>query len=130
MRSGLLRSTRALALALAVTVCALLPATAAAAPQANETAIARAGLFVVGDFPQGFRVGDDVQKTHTDNIRLAKGVAGCGPYVALQRSVTALPQARSPRFVDETRSVSNEVDLFPGERTASAALVQYGKSSI
>jgi hypothetical protein len=128
MRSGLLRTSRALALG--VVVCALLAANAGAATPGNDTAVARMGVFVVGDFPQGFKGSDDVQKSHADNIRLAKGVAGCGPYVTLQRSVTTLPQARSQQFVDATRSVGNEVDVFPGDRAASAALVLYGKSSI
>jgi hypothetical protein len=128
MCSGLVRGSRALALAVAL--CALLAATAGAATQGKDLSIARAGVFVAGDFPTGFQGTNDNNKTHADNIQLAKGVAGCGPYIALQKTVSPLPQAKSPRFVDDSRSVSNEVDVFSGERAAGAALVQYGKSSI
>jgi hypothetical protein len=128
MRSGLVRSSRALAVG--VMLCVLVAASADAATQSSDVAIARAGVFVNSDLPAGFTASNDTQQTHTDNIRLAKGVAGCNPYVALQKTVASLPQAKSPRFVDGSRSVGNEVDVFPGERAASAALAQYGKSSI
>ena len=43
--------------------------------------MARAGTFVVADFPAGFRSTTAAPQSHADNIKLAKGVAGCGPYV-------------------------------------------------
>src|SRR5262245_47542288 len=128
MRSGPVRVSRALALG--VVLCGLLAAAAGAATKGNDTSVARVGLFVTEDFPAGFQATKDPQKTHADNIRLAKGVAGCAPYVTLQRTVAPLPQSQSPRYVDDSRSLSNEVDVFPSERAASAALAQYGKSSI
>jgi hypothetical protein len=128
MRSALVGSSRALALG--VVVCTFLVAPAGAASQGADAAIARAGVFVSGDLPAGFTVANDPQHTHADNIRLAKGVAGCSPYIELQKTVASLPQAKSPRFVDASRSVGNEVDVFPNERTAGAALARYGKSSI
>jgi hypothetical protein len=128
MRSGLGRSTRALAIAC---VLAALGATAAsAASQSADTAVARAGSFVASDFPEGFEPTVASDKSHTDNIRLAKGVEGCGPYVTLQKSVASLPQVKSTRFADATRSVGNEVDVFPTDRAASAALVLYAKPSV
>ena len=128
MRSGLGRSTRALALAC---VLAALGATAAgAASQSADTAVARAGSFVASDFPEGFAPTTSSDKSHSDNIRLAKGVDGCGPYITLQKSVSSLPQVKSSRFADATRSVGNEVDVFPSDRAASAAIVLYAKSSV
>jgi hypothetical protein len=130
--SGIRRSTRALAAAWAITIgFGLLVTTGAgAASQSADSSIARAGSFVGSDFPAGFRSTPATDTTHADNIRLAKGVDGCGPYMTLQKSVAPLPQFKSPRFADDTRSMGNEVDVFPTERAASAALVLYAKSSV
>ena len=128
MRSGLCRSTPALAVACVLT--ALAATAAGAASQSEDTAIARAGSFVASDFPAGFEATASSEKSHADNIRLAKGVDGCGPYVTLQKSVSSLPQAKSSRFADATRSVGNEVDVFASDRAATAALVLYAKSSV
>jgi hypothetical protein len=128
MGSGLRRSTRALAVAFGF---ATLVATAAgAASQSGDAAIARAGAFVASDFPAGFQPAPSTEKSHADNIRLAKGVDGCGPYVTLQKSLAPLPQVKSSRFADESRQISNEVDVFPTERAASAALALYAKPSV
>jgi hypothetical protein len=128
MRSGLLASSRALAIAIAV--CVVFTTSAGAATQRGDSTIARAGVLVVDDFPAGFEASDGAQQTHSDNIKLAKGVAGCGPYVTLQKTVAPLPQAKSARFADASRSVGNEVDVFGSERAAGAALTLYAKSSI
>jgi hypothetical protein len=105
-------------------------AAAAAASTSGDSAIARAGAFVGTDFPDGFQSTPATDASHADNIRLAKGVDGCGPFVTLQKSLTNLPQFKSPRFADDTRSMGNEVDVFPNERAASAALLLYAKSSV
>jgi hypothetical protein len=132
MGSGLLRSSRALATTFVLTVLFAAPtATAAgAASQSGDTAIARGGAFVASDFPAGFASEPATAKSHRDNIVLAKGVAGCGPYIKLQKAVAPLPQAKSPRFGDASRSIGNEVDVFPTEKAARAAIVLYSKSSI
>jgi hypothetical protein len=85
---------------------------------------------VTADFPAGFEGSPSSAKSHADNVRLAKGVDGCAPYVTVQKAVTPLPQVKSPRFDDGTRSIGNEVDLFPTDRAASGALVLYAKSSV
>ena len=143
MGSGLRRFTRALAASLVFTTLSALAATGAAAAsppaspaaspaasQSGDAAVARAGTFVASDFPAGFEATPSSAKSHADNVRLAKGVGGCGPYVTLQKAVTPLPQVKSPRFDDGTRSISNEVDVFPTDRAATAALALYAKSSI
>src|SRR4051794_40867561 len=110
VRSGICHSTRALAIACVVTALAVLGASSAgAASQSGDSAIARAGAFVGADFPEGFESTPATEKSHVDNIRLAKGVDGWGPYVILQKSVANLPQFKSPRFADDTRSMGNEV---------------------
>jgi len=120
--------TRALAAAFVLT--ALLATAAGAASQSGDTAIARAGAFVASDFPAGFEGSPSSSKSHADNVRLAKGVDGCGPYVALQKAVTPLPQVKSPRFDDGTRTIGNEVDVFATDRAAGATLLLYAKSSV
>jgi hypothetical protein len=127
MRSGSFRRSHAFAFVAAASV--LLAAPAGAATEGGDAAFARTGVFVAGDFPDGFEVASDTGKGHADNIKLAKGVAGCGPYVTLQKAVLPLPQAKSRRFSDDTRSIGNEVDVFPTARAASAALALYAKPS-
>jgi hypothetical protein len=128
MRSGLPRTTRALVVAFVLV--AVVATTAGAASTSADSAVARAGAFVASDFPDGFQASASSDQSHADNLRLAKGVEGCGPYVTLQKAVAPLPQVKSTRFADPTRTVGNEVDVFPSERAASAALVLYAKSSI
>jgi hypothetical protein len=114
----------------AAVVVAITAAVAGATSSSNDAAVARAGLLVSSDLPAGFRATAPTTETHADNIRLAKGVDGCGPYVTLQRALASLPQAKSSRYDDGDRTVGNEVDVFPSERAAAAALVLYAKTSV
>ncbi len=92
--------------------------------------MARAGVFIASDFPASFQTRPGSNSSTSDTVRLAKGVDGCGPYVTLLKASISLPQARSSRFGDAARSVSNEVDVYASERAASAALTLYAKSSV
>ncbi|HEU5306668.1 MAG TPA: hypothetical protein VFW97_05030 [Acidimicrobiia bacterium] len=131
MRSGLRRPARALGVVITVVaVVAGVTAEAGAAASSGDGAIARSGVFVAADFPAGFRASAPSTTSHTDNLRLAKGVDGCNPYVTLQKTLVSLPQARSSSFGGDGRSISNEVDVFPSEKAASAALVLYAKPSV
>jgi hypothetical protein len=109
------------------------PATAAPVPVASRGAdvqVARAGSFVVADFPAGFAQSTATPSSSADNIKLARGVPGCTPYVALQKLTDAQPQATSPDFKDDSRTVSNEVDVFKSDRAASDALALFAKPSM
>jgi hypothetical protein len=132
MGSGLRKVWRVPVMAaMACTVVATATATAAgAATSADDSTIAQAGAFVAGDFPASFTASPPSTTSHTDNIKLAKGVAGCKPYVKLQKTTATLPQAHSPQFDDGQRSISNETDVFESEKAASAALVLYAKPSV
>lgn len=112
----------------ALVVVGSVPA-ASAATRANDTQLAKAAVFVLADFPAGFRTEASTATSHADNLRLAKGVNGCAPYIALQKAVMAAPQASSPDFEDASRTVSNEVDVFKTERAANDALALYAKPS-
>ena len=105
-----------------------LPVTAA--PRNADSRLATSATFVPGDFPPGFGATAASVPTNADNIRLAKGVAGCGPYITLEKSTSTLSQARSPRFGDGSRTVENEVDVFKTDRAARDALVLYAKPSV
>lgn len=127
MRSGLLRPAGVI---VAVLVVWLGTTASGAASQNRDTAIARAGTFVASDFPAGFQVKPASSSTTVENLRLAQGVAGCGPYTTLQKQVLGLPQAKSSRFADSTRTIGNDVEVFPSARAASAALHLYAKPSV
>jgi hypothetical protein len=127
--------TRALAAVFLITALAAAAANATvtaavAASQSGDTAIARAGAFVASDFPATFEPSAASSKSHADNVRLAKGVDGCAPYVTVQKAVTKLPQVKSQSFADDSRSIGNEVDVFPSDKAASGALALYAKSSV
>jgi hypothetical protein len=134
MGSGSRRSTRARGALIAggaiVAVVAGVTADVGAASTSGDGAIARSGVFVAADFPAGFSASAPSTTSHTDNLRLAKGVDGCSPYVTLQKTLVSLPQARSSSFGDDGRAISNEVDVFASEKAASAALVLYAKPSV
>jgi hypothetical protein len=111
--------------------CAVFSGTAVGASSRDaDESIADAGVLVAADLPPGFAASPDTGKGHADNLQLAKGVAGCAPYVALQKSVLHLPQAKSSRFDDGSRSMGNEVDVFPSEKAAVGALARYAKARV
>ena len=128
--SGRVGSARAVAIAGAIALGALIAPAAGAATRNADVNLAKTGTFVATDFPAGFRWSPPTPQSHADNIKLAKGVPGCAPYATLQKTVATLPQAKSPRFVDADRTLGNEVDVFASERAASAALTLYSKSSM
>src|SRR3954464_1756501 len=116
MRSGLCRSTRALAVACAF--AALLATGAGAATQTGDTVIARAGSFVASDFPEGFQATAPPDTSHADQIAMAKSVEGGGPYIAIQKRLVTTPSADSQQFGDSTRTFGNEVGVFPSDKAA------------
>ncbi len=128
MRSGLCRWTRALAVACALT--ALATTAAGAASQSADTAIARAGSFVASDFPEGFEATAPPDTSHADQIAMAKGVEGCGPYITIQKRLVTTPSAGSQQFGDTTRTFGNEVDVFPSDKAATSLLGLYEKPSM
>jgi hypothetical protein len=126
--SGIGWTARAVA---AVCVFVVLSASAAsAASPADDRSVAHAGVFVVSDFPAGYQTSAPMGGTHADNLRLAKGVDGCGPYRSLQKVLKPLPEAQSPQFTDNTRTIGNLVDVFATERDARSAIALYEKSSV
>ena len=129
MRSGRRRSTRAFAAAVVVVAVAWAATAAGAASQAADTAIARAGVFVVADFP-GYASQPSSSITHADQVAMAKGIDGCSPYVTMQKRLQTVPLAASLQFADDRGSFGNEVAVFPTERAASALLVLAAKSSM
>ncbi len=125
LRRGL---TGTLLVGLALTGLAV-PA-AAATKGSNDKRIAKTGTFVLADFPAGFAAKAATSSSNADNIKLAKGVSGCAPYVSLQKLTDAQPQAKSKDFKDASRTVSNEVDVFKSKSAASKALALYAKPSM
>jgi hypothetical protein len=132
MRSGFVRSFRALSIVPIVVVFLVSAAAVAVAGSgsARDGAVARSGLLTTAELPAGFKELSAPEQSHTDNIRLARNVDGCKPYVDLQQSLVAVPQARSSRFADATRTVGNEVDVFQNAKAAGKALATYAKPSI
>src|SRR6478735_4369122 len=103
---------------------------AAANRNGDDLQLAKAGTLALSDLPAGFTTKPDTGYSKADNIRLAKGINGCGPYIALEKTLIDLPSARSASLEDPTRKVDNEVDVFKNDRAASAALALYAKPSL
>jgi hypothetical protein len=129
MRSGRRWSTRAFAAAVVIVAVGCAVTVAGASSQAADTAIARAGVFVVGDFP-GFASQPSSSITHADQVAMAKGIDGCSPYVTMQKRLQTVPLAASLQFTDDGGSFGNEVAVFPTDRAASALLGLAAKSSM
>lgn len=136
MGSGRRSSARAFAAVIPVVIVlgiSLAPTAATGAgaeSQPVDAAIARAGIFAASDFPPTFQVLPGQSAAAGEVVKLARGVDGCGPYVTLLKASVPRPQARSLRFGDAARAVSNEVGVYPSERAASVALTLYAKSSV
>lgn len=136
MGSGRRSSARAFAAVIPVVIVlgiSLAPTAATGAgaeSQPVDAAIARAGIFVASDFPTTFQVLPGQSAAAGEVVKLARGADGCGPYVTLLKASVPRPQARSLRFGDAARAVSNEVGVYPSERAASVALTLYAKSSV
>jgi hypothetical protein len=128
--SGRVGVARAVTVAGAIALGVLVAPLAGAATTNADVTLAKTGVFVASDFPTGFQWSPPTPQSHADNVKLAKGVPGCGPYATLQKTVASLPQAKSPRFADADRTVGNEVDVFASDRAAGAALTLYAKSSM
>ncbi len=128
MRSGVVRSARACAIT--AVVAALVATAAGAATQNRDTTIARAGVLLASDFPAGFRSAPPPPTTHSDQIAMAKGVEGCGPYVTIQRRLVSTPGADSAQFDDGARTFGNETAVFPSEKIASSFLALDQKPSM
>lgn len=131
--SGRVRGLRALAIVAACASFALFvsAATAAgAAPRSSDLGVARAGLFVASDFAAGFTAAAPPDTTHTDQISMARGVEGCGPYVAIQKKLTVTPTADSMQYSDHGRTIGNEVAVLASDKAAASFLVLYEKPSM
>ena len=87
-------------------------------------------MLVLGDLPAGFTSEPSSGASHAENLRNAKGISGCAPYIQLQKAIIPVPQATSAELTDEDRGVSNEVDVFRSDRAASEMLALYAKPSI
>jgi hypothetical protein len=103
---------------------------AAANRNGDDLQLAKAGTLALSDLPAGFATKPDTGYSKADHIRLAKGINGCGPYIALEKTLIDLPSARSASLEDQTRKVDNEVDVFKNDRAAIAALALYARPSL
>jgi hypothetical protein len=128
MGSGRRRASRLLAVA--CTIVALAASAAGAASQGADANVARAGRFAASDFPQGFQASPPPATAHADQIAMAKGVDGCGPYVTIQKRLLSTPSADSSQFGDGARTFGNEIAVLPSEKSAIAFLGLYEKPSM
>jgi len=102
----------------------------AAPKSSDDAAIGRAGTFVLNDFPTGFTSEQPPTKSTAVQIREAKSIAGCGPYVSILKAADTGASAQSPQFKDNSRVVGNGVDIFRTPRVASGLLTLYSKPSM
>jgi hypothetical protein len=98
---------------------------AGAASKAGDTKIAKAGVFVLNDFPAGFKAKARDTSSDKATAKIAKTIPECGPYRALQKLTDAQPQAKSQEFEDSSRQISNEVDVFASAPAATKALALF-----
>jgi hypothetical protein len=103
---------------------------ASAASVSADQQLAKAGVLKLTDFPEGFESKAPSDSSNAAVAKLAKGIRSCAAYVALQKLTDAQPKASSRNFEDDTRQVSNEVDVFKSAAGARSALALYAKTSV
>jgi hypothetical protein len=106
-------------------VVGLLAGGVAAASKASDTKIAKPGVFVIADFPSGFKAKARDTSSDKANAKLAKSIPECAPYRALQKLSDAQPQAKSQDFEDDSRQISNEVDVFASASSAAKGMALF-----
>lgn len=113
-----------------VVAVGLLTGGAGAASKTADAKLAKAGVLTSGDFPDGFR--GKARDTSSDkaNAKLAKSIPACTPYRALQKLTDAQPQAKSQEFEDDSRQISNEVDVFGSVSAAKKAMALFANADV
>jgi hypothetical protein len=125
-----LRSTVTVVASVA-TLLVLVAAPAAHASRAGDTATARQGVLVKGDFPTGWNGTRSQAAPDATVIKQASKVKACADYVALRKLTVNLPKARSLEFDDGTTSkMSNVVNAFASARKVSDALALFSKATV
>lgn len=116
--------------ALVGTVVSVGFASSATASRSSDQQLAKQGVLLQSDFPDGFTRKAPDNSSDAEVAKLAKGTSGCGTYIALQKLTDAQPNAKSQDFEDDSRQVSNEVDVFKSVKSADAALAIYARASV
>ncbi len=128
MTTGVTRG--ALAVGLAVASLAAGAAGAGAVSTSGDVALAKQGVLVAADLPEGWSGANNTGLSDAAVIKVAKTVPGCAKYIALKNLTHATPQARSLDWSDTSRDISNEVDVFANEAKARAALALYANPTV
>jgi hypothetical protein len=113
-----------------VALAALTVSASAIATKKTDVKIAKAGVLVIGDFPSGFKASKPDTSSDAAVGKLAKTIPTCRDYAALKKLTDAQTKAKSQDFKDDSRDVSNEVDVFASAGSAHAALALAGKDGV
>jgi hypothetical protein len=111
-------------------VIASLAMSASAAGDSKDVQLAKTGVLVPTDFPAGWTSEKATGLSDAAIIKLASPISSCSKYVALKKLTHATPKANSPEFSDQSRQISNEVDVFSSPAKAGAAVTLYGSKSV
>lgn len=114
-------------LSAALTLGAAAPATAAT----GDRALARAGVLVQADFPDGW-TSTPRGKEDTSVDKIAKTIPTCRAYAAVEEQAQGNTKAKSPEFVQgEDDQVENTVSVYSSvaKATAAAAAVDQPRST-
>lgn len=115
----------------AVAAALLLLAVPAAASKAGDVKTARQGVFQPSDFSSAWSGTRNTSASDESVIKSASKIPACKQYVAVRKSASVLPKARSLEFDDGAgTSASNTVYAFPSVAKATAAVTTYSASGV
>jgi hypothetical protein len=100
----------------------LLGAAAAPAGAAADTAVAKAGVLTLTDFPSGWTQSPRAKTSDAALDAAAAKVKSCAPFAAFTTANRRNPRAESPNFDDAQSNVTNAVSVYPTTAKAVAAM--------
>jgi hypothetical protein len=105
---------------------------ALAAPGAGaattDKQIARVGVLVQADFPEGWTTSARAKTPDAALDAAAARIVSCKPFVAYSKANKANPRAKSPNFDNAQSNVTNAVSVFPSEARAKATIHTFSDS--
>ena len=105
---------------------------ALAAPGAGaattDKQIARAGVLVQTDFPEGWTTSARAKTPDAVLDAAAARIVSCKPFVAYSKANKKSPRAKSPNFDHAQSNVTNAVSVFPSEAKAKATIRMFSDS--
>jgi len=95
---------------------------AATKSSSSDTAIAKQGVLVSADFPAEWTATPSKASSDAATEKVAATIPDCKQYIVFEKSVKAVPRAKSPDFDLGNSSISNTTSVFTNAARATSAM--------